>query len=100
MYVAIDKKPENGVDIHNSAWVRSGIMMRLRIVKYAKNEEEQQEDRDNLPHGTKVLKELLMPWPPTHRIVCADSYFASFPATEELWKHGICFIDVIKTEMC
>ena len=39
-----------------------------------------------------------MPWANTDRIVCADSYFASVPAAEELWKHGIRFIGVIKTE--
>ena len=72
-------------------------MTRLRIVKSAKNEEEQQDDRDNLPHGTKVLKELVMSWANTDRIVCADSYFASVPTAEELWNHGICFIGVIKT---
>ena len=72
-------------------------MMRLRIVKSAKNEEEQQDDRDNLPHGTKFLKELVMPWANMDRIVCADSYFASVPAAEELWKHGLCFMGIIKT---
>ena len=61
-------------------------MMQLRIVKSLKNEEDQQDDRDNLPHGTKVLKELVMPWANTDRIVCADSYFTSVPAAEELWK--------------
>ena len=38
-----------------------------------------------------------MPWANTDRIICADSYFASVPAAEELWKHGIRFIGVIKT---
>ena len=56
MYVAIERKPENGAEIQNYAYGRAGIMMRLRIVKSAKNEEYQQYDRDNLPHGTKVLK--------------------------------------------
>ena len=56
MYVAMDRKPENGAEIHNSACGRSGIMMRLGIVKYAKNEEDQQDDEDNLPHGKKVPK--------------------------------------------
>ena len=51
----------------------SGIMMRLRIVKAAKNEEERQDERDNIPHGTKVMKELVMPWANTDRIICADS---------------------------
>ena len=48
-------------------------MMRLSILKSAKNEEEQQDYRDNLAHGTKVLKELVMPWANTDSIVCADS---------------------------
>ena len=76
----MDRKPENGAEIQNSAYGRSGIMMRIRILKSAKNEEEQQYDRDNLPHGTKVLKELVMPWANTDNIICAVSYFASVPA--------------------
>ena len=59
-----------------------GIMMRLRVVKSVKNEEEQKDDRYNLPHGKKFLKELLMPWANTDRIVCAESYFASVPSSE------------------
>ena len=31
------------------------------------------------------------------RIVFPDSYFASVPAAEELWKHRLCFIGVNKT---
>ena len=99
MYLAMDRKSENGEEIQNSACGRSGIMMRLMIVKSAKNEQDQQDDRDNIPHGTKVRKELVMPWANTDRIVCAYSYFASVPAAEELWKHGLRFIGVIKTEM-
>ena len=56
--------------------------MRTRIVNYAKNKEEQQDDRENIPHGTKVLNELVMPWANTDRIVCSDSYFASVYAAE------------------
>ena len=44
MYVSIDRKPGNGEDIQNSACGQSGIMMRLRIVKSEKNEEEHQDD--------------------------------------------------------
>ena len=38
-----------------------------------------------------------MLWANTDRIVCADSYFASVPAAEELWKHGLRFFRVIRT---
>ena len=72
-------------------------MMRIRIVKSTKNEGYHQDDRDNLPHGKKMLKELVMPWDNTDVIVCADSYFVSVPAAEELWKHGLRFIGFIKT---
>ena len=51
-------------------------------MKSVKNEEEQKYSRDNLSHGTKVLKELVVPWDNTDRIVCVDSYFASVPAAE------------------
>ena len=35
-------------------------MMQLSILKSAKNEEEQQDDEYNLPHGTKLLKLLVI----------------------------------------
>ena len=68
MYVAMDRKLENGSDIHNGACGRSGNMTRIRIFESAKNEEEQKDDEDNLTHDTK----LMMPWANTDRIVCAD----------------------------
>ena len=82
MYVEMVRKTENRAEIHNSACGRQQIMMRLRIVKSPKNEGEQKDDRENLPHGTKVLKELVMLWDNTERIVCADSYFVLVPAAE------------------
>ena len=97
MYVAIDSNPENRAEIQNSACGRSGITMQIRTMKSMNNEENQKDDRDNLPHDTKVLKELVMSWANTDRIVCADSYFTSVTAAEELWKHGLHFIGVIKT---
>ena len=38
VYVSIYRKPENGAEIQNSSCRWSGIIMRLGIVKYAKNE--------------------------------------------------------------
>ena len=32
-YVAIDRKPENGCEIQNAACGRSGVMLRLKLVK-------------------------------------------------------------------
>ena len=39
IYVEMDRKPENGAEIHNDTCRRSEIMMRLRIVKSARSEE-------------------------------------------------------------
>ena len=35
MYIDIDRKPENGCVIHNSSSGKSGLMLRLLIVKSA-----------------------------------------------------------------
>ena len=56
MNMEMDSNPENWAETHNAACVRSGIMMRIRIVKSTRNDEELEDDDDNLPHGTKVLK--------------------------------------------
>ena len=82
MYVAMGRKPKSASEIQNAACVPLVVMMWLRIVKSAKNEEDHQDDKDNLPHVKKVMKKLVMPWANTDRIICADSYFASVPASE------------------
>jgi Transposase IS4 len=50
-----------------------------------------------LLHGTQVLKELVQPWSMSDRCVCADSYFASVGAVEELQRMRMRFIGVVKT---
>ena len=52
---------------------------------------------DDIIHGCKVLKELIEPWHHTHRVVCADSYFASVSTAKELMRLGMRFIGVVKT---
>ena len=42
MYVAIDRKPENGCEIQNAACGHSGVMIRLKIVKTAEEENDRQ----------------------------------------------------------
>jgi hypothetical protein len=99
-YIAIDRKPENGCKIQNAACGRSGIMLRLKLVKGADlvGVDDVNNDHENsLLHGTHVLKYLVSPWSGSHRIVCADSYFASFGAAQELFARGLRFIGVVKT---
>jgi hypothetical protein len=98
-YVAIDRKPENGCEIQNAADGLSGVMLRLKLVETAEAEDENvHEEEDGLLHGTKILKYLVQPWAGAgDRTVCADSYFASVGAAEELEKMGLGFIGVVKT---
>ena len=100
-YVAIDRKPENGCEIQNSACGGSGIFCRLKLVKTAEEDELNHEEDDDttllMNHGTAVLRELVEPWAHSQRVVCADSYFASVNTAEEMAKMGLRFIGVVKT---
>ena len=98
MYVAIDRKPENGCEIQNAACGRSGVMLRLKIVKTAEEENASAEtDDDGNNHGTNVLKFLVEPWVRTDRCICADSYFTSVNAVTVMRTMGLRFIGVVKT---
>ncbi len=102
MYVAIDRKPENGCEIQNSACGRSGVMLRLKLVKSVEEEQAQVDDEEaeengGLLHGTVVCKHLVSPWGMSGRIVCGDSYFASVGTCRELKRMGLRFIGVVKT---
>ncbi|KAG7363996.1 transposase IS4 [Nitzschia inconspicua] len=91
MYVAIDHKPENGCEIQNATCGQSGFMLRLKLVKTAAEESTTtQVHNESLLHGTAVLKFLVSSWRFTGRILCADSYFASVGAAEELKLHWRC----------
>jgi hypothetical protein len=100
-YVAIDRKPENGCEIQNCGDGRSGVMMHLKIVETAESESlhcSAFDGEEGLLHGTIVLKYLIDPWAYSGDCpVCADSYFASVLAVEELEKMGFGFIGVVKT---
>jgi hypothetical protein len=97
-YVAIDRKPENGCEIQNSGCGRSGIMLRLKLVKTAEEEHANILPGDEgLLHGTAIIKYLVLPWRASGRIVCADSYFASVATLKELKRLGLRFIGVVKT---
>ena len=103
MYVELDRKPDSGCEIQDICCVHSKIMLQLKVVDSAEEEEKKQaakdttEEYDSLNHGTKVLLELCEPWNDTNRLVVADSYFASVMSAEELEKKGWKFIGNVKT---
>ncbi len=41
MNIAIERKPESGCEIQNSACNKSGMMLRLKIVKHIETEDQQ-----------------------------------------------------------
>ena len=66
-YIAIDRKPENGLKIQNAAYGDSGIMLRLKLVKGdAEDDHEDEEGVNNrnktdVPYGAKIVLKLLSP---------------------------------------
>ena len=74
-------------------------MMQLQLVTTAEHEEERHIERENgLGHGTVVLDRLLRPcFGAGLRIVCADSYFASYEAVAHLRSRWLRLIGVVKT---
>ena len=98
MYVVIDRKPENGCEIQNAACGRSGVMIQLKVVKTAEEENASAvTDDDGNNHGTNVLRFLVEPWVRTDCCVCANSYLASINAVTVMRTMGLCFIGVVKT---
>eukprot|EP00977_Amphora_coffeiformis_P016005 scaffold4849_cov153-Amphora_coffeaeformis.AAC.1 len=71
-------------------------MLRMLIVKSSKCNNDAIEESE-LNHRTKIIKYLVVPWARTHRVVVADSYFASVMTAKELYKMGLRFIGVVKT---
>ena len=62
-YIAIDRNPENGCEIQNTADGVSGIMIQLKLVKTSSEEDiHSPEEHDGLLHGTKVMINIFQPW--------------------------------------
>ena len=75
MYVEIYRKPVNGCEIQNICCGRSRIMMQIKIVETAEEEDANlQEDSNGQLHGTNFMLKLLEPWHnESDRVVCAES---------------------------
>ena len=98
-YVALNRKPENGLEIQNIACGRLGIILGLKLVKSAvETTRISSQSHEALNHGTKIVVDLCTPWNDKERIVCADSYYASVEVAETLleksaiyWCHQIMY---------
>ena len=98
MYVAIDRKLESGCEIQNSVCEKRGAVLQLKIAKHIETEDlHLVRGPDKLPHGTSVLKYLVLPWAQTSREVCADLYFASVTTAQTLMGLVLRFIGVEKS---
>ena len=57
IYIAIDRKPENGCEIQNSACSESGVMLWLLLVKSEEYSDlHTQENNEGFQHGSAILK--------------------------------------------
>ena len=59
--MAVDRKPDNGCDIQHSECRKSGVMLRLKLVKNIQEEVkadlgQDSGNGDELIHGCKVVK--------------------------------------------
>ena len=97
MYVDIDRKPESGCEIQSACCGKSGIMIRLKLVKTKSCRERETTGNVDENEGTRVLKELTLPWAKTNRLAVADSFFASVQAARSLYARGLFFTGVVKT---
>lgn len=98
MYVAIDRKPENGCELQTAACGRSGLLLQIHVRTTSDHHRAtMQDDERGLLHGTVVMMRLVSPWAGTARLVCADSYFSSVEAALTLKAAGLRFIGVVKT---
>ena len=110
MFVAIDRKPENGCEIRCASCGESGIMLCLKLVKTAEEETRHVALMDEAKrgkimseegllhgHGVKVMRDLVLPWMHTDRIVCGDSYFALVPAAHIMMQYGMRFMGVVQS---
>jgi homoaconitase/3-isopropylmalate dehydratase large subunit len=77
-------------------WNYDATKVLVKMMDAEKNAHLQPGD-DGLLHGTVILKSLVLPWARTDRIVCADSYFATVGALQELERNGLRFIGVMMT---
>ena len=99
MYLALERKPDNGGEIQNLADIPSGIMLHLKVVKSANEEkaiaastaadaiaaaaaadDDDIAAADKAGKGTQVLLELTKPWHHSGHVVTAVAYFASMEA--------------------
>lgn len=94
-YVSLDRKPENGAEIQNVACARSGVMLRLKLVKGTQVDNNDAED-EIVPHGGMILYNLLLPWRGTGRLAVGDAYFASVATAHKLLSIDFKFIGTVK----
>ena len=90
-HIAIKRKSENGAEVHSSCCRGSGIMMQLKIrkTKACTLHELLWQEGPSINKGARVLKELVVPWANTKRLVVADSAFSSVQTANELHRIGL-----------
>ena len=109
MYVAMERKRDNGCEIQNSACGTSGIMMRLKLVKTADENRNVAADHPQqlqlvegqaVPHATAILRELILPWTLCRFIICLNSGSKALePAWFAIYRCGQNFHSKLSNEL-
>ena len=74
MYISYDRKPDDGCEMWTCCDGRTGIMIRIILVKTeaekeAERETNEQEQEKQMNHETRALLDLISPWWHSNRIV-------------------------------
>lgn len=93
-YTALDRKPENALEMKTVCYGRSGTMLNIELEMGSKFP--QQDFGADNSHGTAVLLRLVQRCFGSERVVCADSFFASVNTAKSILEKGLRFIGAIK----
>ena len=64
-------------------------MVELHLVKSPEVDEVHEEEGEWIQHGGLILRDLVMPWENSNRVVCAYSYFSSVALSKVLFNIGL-----------
>ena len=89
MYVDMDSKPDKVCDIQYCCYLKSKLMIILKLVKGYTYVEGENGYNYGIFHVRKVLKDFLIPWFYKNVLVCANSYLSSVICANKMKQLGL-----------
>lgn len=94
--MALDGKSENGCTIKSAAYGKSGVIIRVQLIKSAEDRRIETYEKDQ-QYRAAVTLQLVEPWIEFGRVVHGDSAFAFVRTAITLKKYGLAYVDAAKT---